>query len=147
MYVSATSPRLSAGRSTPATRILSLLLPVRAPASPAHPPSGGGLGEGPGPTRSVGGGPLRCLSLPLLVAGGAADDPHPPPAVVDLFLLPPPPHRRAHPPSPPAPSPTVPPSSAHWPLVLLPPAPVRAPASPAQPRSGGGLGGGRRGAL
>src|SRR3990170_865909 len=44
MYVSATSPRLSAGRSTPATRILSLLLPVRAPASPAQPPSGGGLG-------------------------------------------------------------------------------------------------------
>src|SRR3990170_325431 len=96
MYVSATSPRLSAGRSTPATRILSLLLPVRAPASPAQPPSGGGLGEGPGPTRSVGGGPLRCLSLPLLVAGGAADDPHHAPAFDDLALPAPHLHRRSH---------------------------------------------------
>src|SRR3990172_8364404 len=104
MYVSATSPRLSAGRSTPATRILSLLLPVRAPASPAQPPSGGGLGEGPGPTRSVGGGPLRCLSLPLLVGGGAADySHHPPPAAPPPLPLPPPPPARAPPPPPPPP--------------------------------------------
>src|SRR3989337_1328648 len=70
--------------------------PVRAPASAAQPPSGGGLGEGPGPTRSVGGGPLRCLSLPLLVAGVAADDPHHAPAFDDLALLAPHLHRRSH---------------------------------------------------
>src|SRR5712692_2394615 len=92
MYVTATSPRSSLGRSTPATRAMSRLRlrlsPFERRLCRRNPP-GGGFGGG----RR---GPLRRLSLSGLVPRVLADDARHAPPLDDLAVLAPHLHRRPH---------------------------------------------------
>src|SRR5215470_2388441 len=81
MYVTAISPRFSLGRSTPATRAISLLALVRARALPAQFCSGGRHRRGP---RRP---PPNSLPLSLLVPRVLADDPRDPLPLDDLAVL------------------------------------------------------------
>src|SRR5712692_8879570 len=90
MYVTATSPRFSLGRSTPATRAMSRLRlsPFERRLCRRNPP-GGGFGGG----RR---GPLRRLSLSGLVPRVLADDARHAPPLDDLAVLAARLHRRPH---------------------------------------------------